>query len=74
MMSLRGIARFRCVRFSIGRFALQLEALQAPLLLHAHRHQKTFDAVNPILDMLRLNRSQLYRRVELNGQRVRHLK
>jgi FAD/FMN-containing dehydrogenase/Fe-S oxidoreductase len=37
-----------------GRFHLQLEAAPAPLLLHAHCHQKAFGAVSAVLDVLRL--------------------
>jgi len=37
-----------------GRFKLQLNPAGAPLLLHAHCHQKAFGAVTPILDVLRL--------------------
>ena len=37
-----------------GRFALELKAVDAPILLHGHCHQKAFGAVNPILDVLRL--------------------
>lgn len=37
-----------------GRFALSLRAADAPILLHGHCHQKAFDAVRPILDVLRL--------------------
>jgi FAD/FMN-containing dehydrogenase/Fe-S oxidoreductase len=37
-----------------GRFELQLNVAGAPLLLHAHCHQKAFGAVSPILDVLRL--------------------
>ncbi|MGA2187364.1 MAG: 4Fe-4S dicluster domain-containing protein, partial [Steroidobacteraceae bacterium] len=37
-----------------GRFNLPLNAAGAPLLLHAHCHQKAFGAVNPTLDVLRL--------------------
>ncbi len=37
-----------------GRFSLRLSALDAPLLLHAHCHQKAFEAVRPILEVLRL--------------------
>ncbi len=37
-----------------GRFHLQLEAAPAPLLLHAHCHQKAFGAVSSVLDVLRL--------------------
>ena len=37
-----------------GRFALQLQPLGKPILLHGHCHQKAFDAVSPVLDVLRL--------------------
>jgi FAD/FMN-containing dehydrogenase/Fe-S oxidoreductase len=37
-----------------GRFHLQLNAAPAPLLLHAHCHQKAFGAVSSVLDVLRL--------------------
>jgi Fe-S oxidoreductase len=37
-----------------GRFKLKLKAAGAPLLLHAHCHQKAFGAVKPILDVMRL--------------------
>jgi Fe-S oxidoreductase len=37
-----------------GRFALDLKAVGAPILLHGHCHQKAFGAVAPILDVLRL--------------------
>lgn len=37
-----------------GRFALKLRPLEQPLLLHGHCHQKAFDAVSPILEVLRL--------------------
>lgn len=37
-----------------GRFALELHAVDRPILLHAHCHQSAFGAVNPILDVLRL--------------------
>jgi Fe-S oxidoreductase len=37
-----------------GRFKLQLDALDSPLLVHAHCHQKAFGAVSPIFDVLRL--------------------
>jgi FAD/FMN-containing dehydrogenase/Fe-S oxidoreductase len=37
-----------------GRFHLQLDATPAPLLLHAHCHQKAFGAVSSVLDVLRL--------------------
>ncbi|MHB8723446.1 MAG: FAD-binding and (Fe-S)-binding domain-containing protein, partial [Steroidobacteraceae bacterium] len=37
-----------------GRFKLELNPAGAPLLLHAHCHQKAFGAVKPILDVMRL--------------------
>ena len=37
-----------------GRLALKLEAIDRPLLLHGHCHQKAFGAVSPILDVLEL--------------------
>ena len=37
-----------------GRFALDLKAAGAPILVHGHCHQKAFGAVAPILDVLRL--------------------
>jgi len=37
-----------------GRFALDFAAVPAPLLVHGHCHQKAFDAVGPMLDVLRL--------------------
>jgi len=37
-----------------GRLKLKLKAAGAPLLLHAHCHQKAFGAVKPILDVMRL--------------------
>ena len=37
-----------------GRFTLKLKPAGAPILLHAHCHQKAFGAVSPILDVLRL--------------------
>jgi len=37
-----------------GRFALTFEPAHGPLLLHGHCHQKAFDAVAPILEVLRL--------------------
>jgi FAD/FMN-containing dehydrogenase/Fe-S oxidoreductase len=37
-----------------GRFELKLNALDSPLLVHAHCHQKAFGAVSPIFDVLRL--------------------
>ena len=37
-----------------GRFAPRLKAAGAPILLHGHCHQKAFDAVTPVLEVLRL--------------------
>jgi FAD/FMN-containing dehydrogenase/Fe-S oxidoreductase len=37
-----------------GRFAVELEPLDQPLLVHGHCHQKAFDAVSPILAVLKL--------------------
>jgi len=37
-----------------GRFTLKLKALDQPLLVHGHCHQKAFGAVSPILDVLKL--------------------
>jgi FAD/FMN-containing dehydrogenase/Fe-S oxidoreductase len=37
-----------------GRFALKLKAIDKPLLVHGHCHQKAFGAVSPVLDVLRL--------------------
>jgi Fe-S oxidoreductase len=37
-----------------GRFQLQLHAAGAPLLVHAHCHQKAFGTVSRTLDVLRL--------------------
>ncbi len=37
-----------------GRFDLAFKAADAPILLHGHCHQKAFDAVNPVLAVLRL--------------------
>ena len=37
-----------------GRFKLRLKAAGKPILLHGHCHQKAFDAVGPILDVLAL--------------------
>ncbi len=37
-----------------GRFSARFRAASAPILLHGHCHQKAFDAVNPILEVLRL--------------------
>jgi FAD/FMN-containing dehydrogenase/Fe-S oxidoreductase len=37
-----------------GRFEVKFNAVDAPILLHGHCHQKAFGAVSPILDVLRL--------------------
>ena len=37
-----------------GRFAAKFRAADAPILLHGHCHQKAFDAVAPILQVLAL--------------------
>ena len=37
-----------------GLTTLNLEAAGAPILLHGHCHQKAFDAVTPVMDVLRL--------------------
>ncbi|MBI3368363.1 MAG: 4Fe-4S dicluster domain-containing protein, partial [Burkholderiales bacterium] len=37
-----------------GRFALKLKSATAPILVHGHCHQKAFDAVRPVMDVLRL--------------------
>ncbi len=37
-----------------GRFALELKSSDQAILLHGHCHQKAFDAVTPILDVLKL--------------------
>lgn len=37
-----------------GRLALKLKAIDQPLLVHGHCHQKAFGAVSPILDVLKL--------------------
>jgi Fe-S oxidoreductase len=37
-----------------GRFALAFKAIDRPLLLHGHCHQKAFGAVAPIIDVLKL--------------------
>jgi FAD/FMN-containing dehydrogenase/Fe-S oxidoreductase len=37
-----------------GRFSVKFKALNKPLLLHGHCHQKAFGAVTPILDVLKL--------------------
>jgi FAD/FMN-containing dehydrogenase/Fe-S oxidoreductase len=45
---------FLAVEAAAGRFAPKLKPAGAPILLHAHCHQKAFGAVSPILDVLRL--------------------
>jgi len=37
-----------------GRFKVSLKAAGKPILLHGHCHQKAFDAVRPILEVLKL--------------------
>jgi FAD/FMN-containing dehydrogenase/Fe-S oxidoreductase len=37
-----------------GRFSAPFKAVDAPVLVHGHCHQKAFGAVSPILDVLRL--------------------
>jgi FAD/FMN-containing dehydrogenase len=37
-----------------GRFAVEFKALNKPLLLHGHCHQKAFGAVTSIIDVLKL--------------------
>jgi FAD/FMN-containing dehydrogenase/Fe-S oxidoreductase len=37
-----------------GRFKLALKPAKKPFIVHGHCHQKAFDAVNPILNVLRL--------------------
>jgi FAD/FMN-containing dehydrogenase/Fe-S oxidoreductase len=37
-----------------GRFALDFKSAGQPILLHGHCHQKAFDAVAPIMEVLRL--------------------
>jgi Fe-S oxidoreductase len=37
-----------------GRFTVNFKALNQPLLLHGHCHQKAFDAVAPIMQVLKL--------------------
>ncbi|MDP2004340.1 MAG: FAD-linked oxidase C-terminal domain-containing protein [Rubrivivax sp.] len=37
-----------------GRFTLKFQALQQPLLVHGHCHQKAFGAVSPLMDVLKL--------------------
>jgi Fe-S oxidoreductase len=36
-----------------GRFALELQPVQKPILVHGHCHQKAFGAVEPLLKVLR---------------------
>jgi FAD/FMN-containing dehydrogenase/Fe-S oxidoreductase len=36
-----------------GRWQLDLQGLDVPLLVHGHCHQKAFDAVSPVLEVLR---------------------
>jgi Fe-S oxidoreductase len=47
-------AEFVSREATAGRFKLPLNAAGAPLLLHAHCHQKAFGAVRPTLDVMRL--------------------
>ena len=37
-----------------GRFTLAFKAADKPILVHGHCHQKAFDAIDPVLDVLRL--------------------
>jgi len=37
-----------------GRFELEFKAAEKPLMIHGHCHQKAFDAVKPMFDVLRL--------------------
>jgi Fe-S oxidoreductase len=37
-----------------GRFRLSLKALEMPVLVHGHCHQKAFGAIAPVLDVLKL--------------------
>jgi len=37
-----------------GRFTLTLQALDRPLLVHGHCHQKAFGAVSPLLEVMKL--------------------
>jgi len=37
-----------------GRFALELRAADAPILVHGHCHQKAFGAMSPVLEVLKL--------------------
>ena len=39
---------------AVGRLSLKLKPAPAPILLHGHCHQKAFDAVRPILEVLKL--------------------
>jgi FAD/FMN-containing dehydrogenase/Fe-S oxidoreductase len=38
----------------LGRFRLDLRPAPMPVLVHGHCHQKAFDAIAPVLDVLRL--------------------
>ncbi len=37
-----------------GRFTLAFKPVGKPILVHGHCHQKAFDAIDPVLDVLRL--------------------
>ena len=37
-----------------GRFSVAFKPVPAPVLLHGHCHQKAFDAVRPVMDVLKL--------------------
>jgi Fe-S oxidoreductase len=37
-----------------GRFAVEFEAVEAPVLVHGHCHQKAFGVIAPVMDVLRL--------------------
>ncbi|MGE0316084.1 MAG: FAD-binding and (Fe-S)-binding domain-containing protein [Lautropia sp.] len=45
---------FVAAEAAAGRFSLTLAAVDRPILVHGHCHQKAFDAVAPILDVLKL--------------------
>ena len=45
---------FMAREVKVGRLVLKLRAAGAPLLVHGHCHQKAFDAVSPVLEVLRL--------------------
>jgi Fe-S oxidoreductase len=36
-----------------GRFSVRLKFIDVPLLVHGHCHQKAFDVVSPLLEILR---------------------